>query len=110
MLASTPEMKIKDGMTKHILREAMKGLLPEKIRMRKDKIGFSTPSGEWFRKDIFRKFINELLNSESFRSRDFIQAEIAQKLYRKHLNSEISIPLEIWKWINLELWHREFID
>jgi len=35
---------IKDGMTKHILRESMKEILPESIRQRKDKIGFATPT------------------------------------------------------------------
>ena len=41
------EWKINDGRTKHILRESMKGILPEKIRQRKDKIGFWTPHKLW---------------------------------------------------------------
>lgn len=109
-LASAANMKIKSGMTKHILREAMRGTLPEKIRIRKDKIGFMTPEDEWFRDEKFRIYIFELLNSESFRSRKIIDAEKAKQLYKKHLNKEIQISKEIWKWINLELWFREFVD
>ena len=109
-LASTSNMKIKDGMTKHILREAMHSTLPEKIRMRKDKIGFVTPEDEWFREEIFQKFVNELLNSDSFRNRKIINVDKAKLLYEKHLNLDIQISKEIWKWINLELWFREFID
>ena len=103
-------MKIKDGMTKHILREAMRGTLPEKIRMRKDKIGFMTPEDEWFRQANFKLYINQLLNSESFRSRKIIDSDKAKLLYQRHLNKEKQISKEIWKWINLELWFREFID
>ncbi len=109
-LASPSDTKIKDGMTKHILREAMKSILPEKIRMRKDKIGFMTPEDEWFRTGVFKDLILEILNSESFKNRKIIDSEKVKSLYQKHLNKEIQISKEIWKWINLELWFREFID
>lgn len=41
------QWKINNGWTKYILRESMKGVLPEKIRWRKDKIGFWTPHKLW---------------------------------------------------------------
>ena len=34
----------------------------------------------------------------------------AKQLYAKHLSNDIDISGDIWKWINLELWFREFID
>ncbi len=109
-LASVSDMKIKNGMTKNILREAMLNILPEKIRTRKDKVGFKTPEDEWFREDKFKKFIKDLLISQSFKNRGIIQVDKAMSLYNKHLNLDIQISGEIWKWINLELWFREFID
>lgn len=53
------DYKIKNGVTKKILREAMKGILPEAIRMRMDKMGFVTPEEYWIRSkpEIFRKEI-----------------------------------------------------
>lgn len=101
---------INNGMTKHILRESMKGILSEKIRLRKDKIGFGTPQDEWFRSEGLKNIINEVLDSKSFRNRNLINPEIAKKMYQDHLNSKINISKEIWKWINLELWFRYFID
>lgn len=109
-LATSSDMKIKKGMTKNILREAMLNILPEKIRLRKDKIGFITPEDEWFREKKFKEYINQILNSESLRSREIINTDKAKILYEKHLNKEIQISKEIWKWLNLELWYREFID
>ncbi|MBI2417155.1 MAG: asparagine synthetase B, partial [Ignavibacteriales bacterium] len=109
-LASVPDMKIKNGITKSILREAMKGILPEKIRLRKDKIGFSTPEEEWFINEKFQKIILDILNSESFKNRKIVDVEKAKQLYKKHINREIQISGDIWKWINLELWFRAYID
>ncbi|HKM12696.1 MAG TPA: asparagine synthase (glutamine-hydrolyzing) [Bacteroidales bacterium] len=109
-LSMPSRCKIRNGETKYILRQVMKGLLPEPIRKRKDKIGFETPQDEWFRTPDFQALINEILNSESFQNRGFIYSKKALDLYSKHLKKEINISKEIWKWIHLELWFREFID
>jgi len=102
--------KIRNGETKYVLRQSMKGLLPEIIRKRNDKIGFATPQDKWFRTKEFQSLINDLLNSETFRNRGFINPQKALDLYSKHLKEEVNISKEIWKWIHLELWFREFID
>lgn len=101
---------IHQGMTKSILRDAMSGILPEKIRARRDKIGFGTPQDEWFREPHFRQLVAEILNSASLTGRGIIDSEKAKLLYQSHLAGEINISKEIWKWIHLELWFREFID
>ncbi len=47
-LASLPaQMRLFRGWTKAVLREGLEGLLPERIRTRKTKLGFSTPESEW---------------------------------------------------------------
>ena len=40
--------KIKNGVSKSILRDAYKDLLPEQIYTRYDKKGFETPSSDWY--------------------------------------------------------------
>lgn len=109
-LATSSDSMIKNGMTKSILREAMKGILPEKIRLRRDKIGFSTPQDEWFRTTEWQIFIKSIITSSSFKERKLIDPQKAINLYQKHLNGKINDSKEIWKWINLELWFRQFID
>ncbi|MBI3502054.1 MAG: asparagine synthase (glutamine-hydrolyzing) [Bacteroidetes bacterium] len=39
--------KIHNGITKYLLREAMKSYLPKEIKERKDKLGFVTPIDKW---------------------------------------------------------------
>jgi asparagine synthase (glutamine-hydrolysing) len=40
-------LKIGGGVTKRVLRDAMSGILPDRIRDRVDKIGFETPESVW---------------------------------------------------------------
>ena len=101
---------IRNGMSKYILRKAVKSIVPERIGNRKDKIGFSTPDDEWFRTDIFRVFILDILNSKRFKERGYLNVDKAIRKYNDHLNRKCNICNEIWKWINLELWFNYFID
>ena len=109
-LALPSEKVIHKGYTKYILREAMKGVLPEEIRLRQDKVGFGTPQDEWFRTAKFEDFIKQIITSKGFREREIFDAEKVQKLYKAHLKKEVNISKEIWKWINTELWFNKFID
>jgi asparagine synthase (glutamine-hydrolysing) len=109
-LATSNDLKIKQGATKYILREAMKGTLPEKIYMRQDKIGFGTPQDEWFREPAWQYLVNEVLDSKSFNDRNLIDSQNAKKLFKKHLSGRANVSKEIWKWIHLEMWFREYID
>lgn len=104
------EMVIINGMTKHPLRECMKGIIPEEIRLRKDKVGFDTPQDNWFREPVFQELVKSILGSTSFRNRGIIDYKKAERLYQKHILGRINISKEIWKWIHLELWFREFVD
>jgi len=109
-LSQHSDTVINKGNTKALLREAVKGVVPERIRTRKDKIGFQTPEDTWFRNDFYKDFIFDLLNSGSFKRRDLIDHNQAISQYKRHLNGKINISKDIWKWINLELWFQEFID
>ena len=76
VLANSDDMVIYKGMTKYLLRESMKGIIPEKIRLRRDKIGFDTPQDEWFRKPEWQKIIEEVLFSQSFKDRNIVNPAI----------------------------------
>ena len=102
--------KVHNGYTKYILREVMQGIMPEPVRKRVDKMGFSVPQDEWFRTEKFQKLVMEILTSESFAKRGFVVPEEAIQLYQKHLAGQVNVSKDIWKWINLELWFREYID
>lgn len=54
------ELKIGGGVTKRVLRDAMSGILPDRIRDRVDKIGFETPESMWMTGDQRHWFRAEL--------------------------------------------------
>ena len=110
ILATQSKWIIRNGDTKYILREAMKGLLPAKIQARRDKTGFDTPQDEWFRTRQWQEIINDILLSSCFRQRNIIDPDMAVKKYKQHLDGKDNISKEIWKWVHLELWFRGFID
>jgi asparagine synthase (glutamine-hydrolysing) len=109
-LSIEPEFIIKNGTTKSILRDSLKGILPEAIRTRQDKVGFATPQDEWFRLAEFQQLVEDILNSEQLKNRKIIDVDKAKILYEKHLNGKLNISKDIWKWIHLELWFRTYID
>lgn len=109
-LATDSTRIIRNGWTKYILRESMKGIMPDKIRLRRDKTGFDTPQDEWFRTSQWQEIINGILDSESFKGRNIIDPIEAKRLYGDHLAGKINISKDIWKWVHIELWFREFID
>lgn len=101
-LATQSSLIIKNGMTKHILRQAMKGILPEAIRNRRDKVGFDTPQDKWFRTQVWQEQIWNVLNNKSLEQ--YLDLDKCKSLYKRHLNNDLSIAKEIWKWINLAIW------
>lgn len=109
-ISMPPDRIINKGITKVILREAIKSVLPEKIRKRTDKIGFETPGETWFRTDQFKTFIFDLINSKSFKDRGYLDPQKCNKAFKLHLAGKVDLDKEIWKWMNLELWFRQFID
>ena len=53
VLAQPPEERV----GKKMLKEAMRGLLPNEILARKDKMGFTVPYVEWAQEEPVRSFI-----------------------------------------------------
>ncbi len=104
-----PEFKIRDGMTKVVLREAVAGILPDEVRTRTEKMGFVTPQDEWLR-TAWRPQIEALLGSDRMRSRPYWQASVLREWYRRYCDGRVTLGPTVWRWINLELWLRRFCD
>jgi asparagine synthase (glutamine-hydrolysing) len=69
------QSKLGGGFTKRILREAMKGILPEPIRTRKLKTGFNAPLQSWYRNELKTLLLDEV-NSASFLSSNYWNGKV----------------------------------
>ncbi len=99
------DWKLKGATTKNILREAMKGILPEAIRGRKDKIGFKSAPSLTF--EFARRHYDALLDDENeFERRWFDPQGVARILS----GGEQSVASEfiLWRVLNTKLWARHF--
>ena len=100
--------RIKAGILKAPLREALAPILPSKIARRKDKMGFPTPFGLWLRGPL-KNWAEEILLSRQAEERGLINVHAASRFLNLHIKGEDwSIPL--WQAVNIELWCRTFLD
>jgi asparagine synthase (glutamine-hydrolysing) len=103
------DQKIRHGITKTSLRHAIKGIVPESIRCRMDKMGFVTPEEVWMKEEL-RPFILQVLSSDTFRMRPYWDAGAVIRNYLAFLEGESPYSPEIWRIVNTELWLRKFFD
>jgi asparagine synthase (glutamine-hydrolysing) len=102
-----PEMNLRGGTTKYVLKRAMKGILPEQI-INRPKKGFAVPLGYWFRGKL-GSYVHDLLLGESARRRGFFNAPYIEDLVAQHERGR-NLDLQLWTLISFELWARVFLD
>ena len=100
--------KLSGFTTKRILRESMKGLLPESS-LNRPKMGFPVPFAGWTRGAWNGVARDGLLDRRS-RERGLIDPVAVESLVRDHAAGRTEGGDRIWSLMNLELWHRTFID
>ncbi|MDI3298720.1 MAG: asparagine synthase (glutamine-hydrolyzing) [Bacillota bacterium] len=108
VLRLPPEAIIDRGWSRAIFRRAMKGVLPERIRLRRWKVGFTTPEMRWLK--ARRAAIQSLLRSPSFRSRPWWDGPAVADAFAAACEGRLEDSFFFWRAINLELWLRTFID
>ncbi len=59
MMSLKSELFLFDGWSKAVLRNGMKGILPNEIVYRKDKIGFEAPQSEWIKNQQLTEMKND---------------------------------------------------
>jgi asparagine synthase (glutamine-hydrolysing) len=101
--------KIRDGLGKWAIREGMKGTLEESVRTRRDKQGLVAPTAHWFR-GASRDAVREVLASPELAGRGLLEQDEVLRRFDAHVAGHDDHYLEIWQWLNLELWMREAFD
>jgi asparagine synthase (glutamine-hydrolysing) len=100
---------IRHGQSKRVVRDAMRGVIPERVRTRLDKKGFSTPQDTWFR-TILRTWASDILNSPAMAARGFADVTKLKSLLAAHVTGGCNHSAILWRAISVELWARTFLD
>jgi asparagine synthase (glutamine-hydrolysing) len=106
--------KIRNGWTKYILRNAMKGLIPEVIRRKRKKLGAPIPQQRWMRE--LQQNIRKLFESKKFQERKYFNQPAILEVFNRYCEGKLN-RLEreyytdvLWRIINLELWLELYFD
>ncbi|MBF0421569.1 MAG: asparagine synthase (glutamine-hydrolyzing) [Magnetococcales bacterium] len=95
-------IKLHQGQTKGLMRQAFHNDLAQSVRDRRDKLGFPTPTSRWFAGPL-RDFVWETLNSVSCRQRGIFSPEAIRRISE---NPQGDFDRSLWGMLNIELWHR----
>src|SRR5688572_4334898 len=107
--ARLPErLKLSAFSTKRILREAVRGVVPDEI-LKRPKMGFPVPFATWMR-GAWNGVAREVLLDPRTRARGLMNAPAVEALLDAHREGTRAGGDAIWALLNLELWHRTFID
>ncbi len=101
------EWKLDGRTTKRVLREAMKGVLPERILTR-PKMGFPVPFGTWARGD-YNGYVRDVVLGEQARERDLFDMSDVERIMTEH-EAGADHAERLWSLLNFELWQRTFLD
>jgi asparagine synthase (glutamine-hydrolysing) len=112
MFSVPGNLKIRDGITKRLLRQAMQDLLPEATGTRIKKTGWNAPAHRWFSGHGMES-LRDLVASRSFRERGIYELNEVERLINEHEAlmgmGETSMEnhmMFLWQLVNLELWLR----
>jgi asparagine synthase (glutamine-hydrolysing) len=102
--------RIKNGWTKHLLRNAMKSVVPESVRKRRSKIGFAVPEKRWLLE--LRKDVKKKISSEKFGKRKYFDRKEIMKKFDDFCKGKIgdSYTRVFWRILILEFWLEVFFD
>ena len=102
------DAKVGSGCTKRILREAMRGILPEGIRTRKSKLGFASPMPSWYSKSL-GPYVLDTLNSKQFLESDIWNGPAIQHFTEECFKNQDYInAVKSWKYIQAQILMKSF--
>jgi asparagine synthase (glutamine-hydrolysing) len=99
--------RLRENTTKYLLKEAMRGILPDAI-IDRPKHGFAVPLARWFRGEL-AGFARDILLSDTCRRRGYFDASYIARLLRLNQRGR-DLDLQLWTILSFELWCRRFLD
>lgn len=102
VLGMPGHFKIADGWTKRLLRDGLRYVLPDKIRTRRDKLGFATPEEEWAKGPLKGEFMRHAAETMGMME-GILKPGLMQELERRLAGREPigSLP---WRVVCLGAW------
>jgi asparagine synthase (glutamine-hydrolysing) len=100
-------VKFHNGWSKWLLRNAMQGIMPEKVRTRKSKLGFDAPLTTWMNEGL-RNGMRNVWDSRGLRMERFVTSASLARETNMYLNSANGAlaSASLFRALVLETWAR----
>jgi asparagine synthase (glutamine-hydrolysing) len=105
------ESKIGNGFSKRILREAMRGIVPDAVRRRRAKIGFNAPLAQWFAGPL-REWLWDTVNAREFLASDLWDGPAIARFVAAKRGGEgwkWGDGEAVWPFLHAHLWRARFL-
>lgn len=102
-LALPPELKVRNGEGKYLLKRAVAPLLPTEI-VQRPKQGFSAPVSEWFRGGLGER-ASRAIRESSLAERGLLDYEQVDRLWDAHRSGRGDWAFQLWNLYNVSVWH-----
>ena len=101
-------MKIRGGVGKWVLKEALRPLLPDDVLFR-TKIGFGLPYNVWMRRTL-EPMVRDLLSPMRIARRGVFDSAAAAGLLTRFYDGDDGVWRKVWTLFVLEGWAAEVLD
>ena len=95
--------KMRDGVPKRVLRDALRGLVPDIVLDRTDKRGLPTPLGQWLR-GPWRAAVRDVLNETVPKTEDLFDRALLRRAFTLHCDYDIDLSGLLWRPLTTLLW------
>jgi asparagine synthase (glutamine-hydrolysing) len=107
-MALPPEMKVRDGVGKYLLKKAVSGrLLPEHIVYRK-KQGFGAPVSEWFQGELGHR-AQRKIRASGLAERGLLDYDEVDRMWEAHRRGPVNWAFHLWNLYNVSAWYDYWI-
>ncbi len=96
----------RDGTSKAVFRRAMRGIVPDAILDRRDKIGFATPERRWLLE--MRPWVESILFGARAASIPALNIPALRRDWEDLVQGKKVFDFRVWRWINLVLWAERY--
>lgn len=97
------ELKLKQGLSKWILRQVLYKYVPRKL-IDRPKMGFSIPIGHWLRNDL-RSWAEGFIATDFLSSQGIFNPAVIQNVWRQHLLGAYDHSNKLWTFLMFQNWY-----
>ena len=100
-------LKLRGFKTKYLLKELMRGRLPQNI-IDSSKKGFGIPVARWLRGEL-KSLMLEVLDSKKLAGEGIFQPKTVELLISEHLSGKKDNRKLLWTLMAFELWRKNWL-